>query len=67
MKEILLKPIGVLKTPYKKLKRRPNPIGITIAEILKINDCEIVIKGVDMLDGTPVLDIKPYVKELNPI
>lgn len=46
--------------------RRPNPIGITIAEVLEIKGNQIIIKGVDMLDGTPVLDIKPYVPGLNP-
>jgi tRNA-Thr(GGU) m(6)t(6)A37 methyltransferase TsaA len=38
---------------------RPNPIGMSIVEVLKIEDSIIYIKGLDMIDGTPVLDIKP--------
>ncbi|MFW9903851.1 MAG: tRNA (N6-threonylcarbamoyladenosine(37)-N6)-methyltransferase TrmO [Candidatus Thorarchaeota archaeon] len=42
---------------------RPNPIGISIVELLSINLSENILKirGVDMLDSTPLLDIKPYV------
>ncbi|MGI5949408.1 nickel pincer cofactor biosynthesis protein LarC [Peptoniphilus sp.] len=45
---------------------RPNPIGLSICKIIDLNDKSITIEGVDMLDGTPVLDIKPYVEWLNP-
>lgn len=45
---------------------RPNPIGMSICEILEINERMIRIRGVDMLDKTPVLDIKPYNPGLNP-
>lgn len=54
---------GVFST---RSPRRPNPIGITIVKLLTIQDNIIEIEGVDMLDGTPVLDIKPYVSKLNP-
>jgi len=40
---------------------RPNPIGITIVQLLKVEGCRLEIRGVDMLDGTPLLDIKPSV------
>lgn len=46
--------------------RRPNPIGMSIVKLLKIDGCNLEIQGVDMLDGTPVLDIKPYSEGLNP-
>jgi tRNA-Thr(GGU) m(6)t(6)A37 methyltransferase TsaA len=39
--------------------RRPNPIGLTIVELLRREGCELQVRGVDMLDGTPILDIKP--------
>ena len=39
--------------------RRPNPIGLTIVELLGREGCELRVRGVDMLDGTPILDIKP--------
>ena len=39
--------------------RRPNPIGLTIVELLRRDGIELHVRGVDMLDGTPILDIKP--------
>jgi formylmethanofuran dehydrogenase subunit E len=44
---------------------RPNHLGLTIVKIKEINGSEILISGVDMLDKTPLLDIKPYIKELD--
>jgi len=40
---------------------RPNPIGLSCVEIEAINDTEIVVKGADLMDGTPIYDIKPYI------
>lgn len=54
---------GVFST---RSPRRPNPIGITIVKLKKIEGCRLEIEGIDMLDKTPVLDIKPYVEKLNP-
>ncbi|MBN2897830.1 MAG: tRNA (N6-threonylcarbamoyladenosine(37)-N6)-methyltransferase TrmO [Clostridia bacterium] len=45
---------------------RPNGIGMSIVKFTRIEEGCIEFEGVDMLDGTPVLDIKPYVEELNP-
>ena len=44
---------------------RPNPIGLSIVGIRSIVGCEIRISGADMLDGTPLLDIKPYVSSFD--
>ena len=41
--------------------RRPNPIGLSIVKLLGIEDNVLNIQGVDVLDGTPLLDIKPWV------
>ena len=41
-------------------KNRPNQIGITSVEIIAVTDDTLVVKGLDAVDGTPVLDIKPY-------
>ncbi len=41
--------------------RRPNQIGLSIVNIVKVDGNVIYFKGADMLDGTPVIDIKPYV------
>lgn len=45
---------------------RPNGIGMSIVKIINIQDQEIEFEGVDMLNDTPVLDIKPYSEGLNP-
>jgi len=39
---------------------RPNPIGLSLVELLKIDKRFLTVKGLDYFDGTPVLDIKPY-------
>lgn len=44
---------------------RPNPIGLSVVRLLGIDGCVLRIEGVDLLDGTPVLDIKPYVREFD--
>jgi len=43
---------------------RPNPIGLTTVELLRREGVELHIRGVDMLDGTPILDIKPYLSSI---
>jgi tRNA-Thr(GGU) m(6)t(6)A37 methyltransferase TsaA len=45
---------------------RPNPIGLSLVQLTGRQDNVLNITGVDMLDGTPVLDIKPYIPQLNP-
>ena len=42
---------------------RPNPIGFSVVRLNEIIDNRIMISGMDILDGTPVLDIKPYFRE----
>lgn len=51
------RPHGVFATrsPY-----RPNPIGLTVVELLRREGSRLHVRGVDMLDGTPILDLKPY-------
>jgi tRNA-Thr(GGU) m(6)t(6)A37 methyltransferase TsaA len=44
---------------------RPNPIGMSVVEVLGVEGRVIHIKGLDMLDGTPVLDIKPVTEREN--
>lgn len=53
--------IGVFAT---RSPHRPNPIGLSLVEIEKIENNSIIIKGSDLIDGTPVLDIKPYLPEI---
>lgn len=44
---------------------RPNPIGLSIVRLLRINQNRIYISGIDALDKTPILDVKPYIKGLD--
>jgi tRNA-Thr(GGU) m(6)t(6)A37 methyltransferase TsaA len=57
------KPHGVFSTcsPF-----RPNHIGVSVVQLEKIEGNHLAIRGVDMADGSPVLDIKPYIPELYP-
>ena len=43
---------------------RPNPIGLSLVEIVSIENGEIIVAGADLVDGTPLLDIKPYLPEI---
>lgn len=54
-------PHGVFATrsPY-----RPNPIGLTVVQLLRREGTSLHVHGVDMLDGTPILDIKPYLSSI---
>jgi tRNA-Thr(GGU) m(6)t(6)A37 methyltransferase TsaA len=42
---------------------RPNPIGLSLVKLVRINGSELLVHGLDCFDGTPVLDIKPYRKD----
>lgn len=44
--------------------RRPNPIGLTVVQLLGRDGARLRVHGVDMLDGTPILDIKPYLSSI---
>ena len=44
---------------------RPNHIGISVVNLIGIEGNKIFVKGIDILDGTPLLDIKPYIKEFD--
>lgn len=44
--------------------RRPNPIGLTVVELLRRDGSRLHVRGIDMLDATPILDIKPYLSSI---
>jgi len=44
--------------------RRPNPIGLTVVELLRRDGPRLHVRGIDMLEGTPILDIKPYLSSI---
>lgn len=51
-------PHGILATRSPK---RPNPIGLSIVRLSRVEGCILHIEDVDVVDGTPLLDLKPYV------
>ncbi len=57
------RPHGVFAT---RSPRRPNPIGLTVVRLIRREGRHLYVRGVDMLDGTPVLDIKPYLSNVAP-
>lgn len=44
---------------------RPNPIGISAVRLIRVKENILYVRDVDILDGTPLLDIKPYVPEFD--
>ncbi|HEY4485051.1 MAG TPA: tRNA (N6-threonylcarbamoyladenosine(37)-N6)-methyltransferase TrmO [Nitrospiria bacterium] len=52
--------VGMFST---RSPHRPNPIGLTICRLLKRRGPRLTVKGLDAIDGTPVLDIKPYIPD----
>ncbi|MDD5645287.1 MAG: tRNA (N6-threonylcarbamoyladenosine(37)-N6)-methyltransferase TrmO [bacterium] len=55
-------PRGLFAT---RAPKRPNPIGLSVVQLDRIDKGVLHIRNVDMLDGTPLLDIKPYVPEFD--
>ncbi len=55
------RPHGVFATRSPK---RPNSIGLTVVELSRRDGLRLYVRGVDMLDGTPILDIKPYLSSI---
>lgn len=46
---------------------RPNPIGISVVRLLKVEGNRLKVRGIDVIDGTPLLDIKPYIPEFDSV
>jgi tRNA-Thr(GGU) m(6)t(6)A37 methyltransferase TsaA len=53
---------GVLNT---RTPNRPNPIGLCNVELVNVSGNVLTVRGLDAIDGTPVIDIKPYIRELD--
>jgi tRNA (adenine37-N6)-methyltransferase len=47
-------------------KNRPNRLGVTVCQIVKVDGTKVLVRGLDAIDGTPVLDIKPVMREFMP-
>lgn len=64
-KHLIRRPRGLDNMPEvgifaQRAKDRPNPLGITAVSIVGVENGALVVRGLDAIDGTPVLDIKPY-------
>jgi len=64
-RHLVRRPRGLATMPElgifaQRAKDRPNPLGITVVQLLEVNAEGIAVRGLDAIDGTPVLDIKPY-------
>ncbi|MFW9969356.1 MAG: tRNA (N6-threonylcarbamoyladenosine(37)-N6)-methyltransferase TrmO [Candidatus Odinarchaeota archaeon] len=57
-----VKGVFAIRTPF-----RPNPIGLSILKVLKVEKNKIHVQNIDILDKTPLLDLKPYVLEFDNI
>lgn len=57
------RPHGVFAT---RSPRRPNPIGLTVVQLLRRDGNSLHVRGLDMLDATPILDLKPYLSSISP-
>ena len=55
------RPHGVFAT---RSPRRPNPIGLTVVQMLRRDGQRLHVRGIDMLDNTPILDLKPYLSSI---
>jgi tRNA-Thr(GGU) m(6)t(6)A37 methyltransferase TsaA len=64
-RHLVRRPRGLAEMPAvgifaQRAKDRPNPLGVTAVRIVRVLDGALVVRGLDAIDGTPVLDIKPY-------
>lgn len=57
------RPHGVFAT---RSPERPNPVGLTVVTLVRREGPRLLVRGVDMLDGSPILDIKPYLSSVPP-
>ncbi len=51
----------------QRMKNRPNRMGISVCRLLKVEGLKLTVEALDAINGTPVIDIKPYMKEFVPI
>jgi tRNA-Thr(GGU) m(6)t(6)A37 methyltransferase TsaA len=64
----------LVKTPWDekshglfttRTPRRPNPIGLAVVKLVKRKENKLIVKGLDAIEGTPIIDIKPYIKKID--
>jgi tRNA (Thr-GGU) A37 N-methylase len=50
----------------QRVKNRPNRLGLSTCELVGVEGTDVMVRGLDAVDGTPVIDIKPYMSEFGP-
>ena len=55
--------VGILA---QRAKSRPNRVGVTVCELVSVDGLRLRVRGLDAIDGTPVLDVKPYMSDFGP-
>jgi tRNA-Thr(GGU) m(6)t(6)A37 methyltransferase TsaA len=50
----------------QRTKDRPNRLGVTVCQVLRVDGSILYLKGLDAIDGTPIVDIKPWMSEFGP-
>jgi tRNA (Thr-GGU) A37 N-methylase len=51
----------------QRARHRPNPIGVTAVKLLRREENRLVVQGLDAINGTPVVDVKPYVPQFDAV
>jgi tRNA-Thr(GGU) m(6)t(6)A37 methyltransferase TsaA len=69
-RHLVRRPRGLAKRPEvgifaQRAKDRPNPLGVTCVPLVAVREEGVLVRGLDAIDGTPVLDIKPFFQELD--
>ena len=64
-RHLVRRPRGLADMPLlgifaQRAKDRPNPLGITVVSLVAVDDTGLRVRGLDAIDGTPILDLKPY-------
>jgi len=70
--DLVRRPQGRTDMPYvgifaQRAKHRPNPIGITAVKLIEVKGNVLKVQGLDAIDGTPILDLKPYYPQYDTI
>jgi tRNA-Thr(GGU) m(6)t(6)A37 methyltransferase TsaA len=68
--ELVVHPRGDVTRPRRgvfatRSPRRPNPIGLSVVELIEVEGSTVKVRNLDALDGTPVLDIKPCIEDVS--
>lgn len=69
-RHLVRRPRGLAEMPElgifaQRAKDRPNPLGVTCVPLVAVRDDGVLVRGLDAIDGTPVLDLKPYFQEFD--